>query len=111
MKTTKIIIITLLSVIGLTACDSNKGDIEEKAKQFAEALKNKDVATIYDMYPGAKNLSNTKLPDSMQPGDIDVEKDESTGNYTATLKNGRDQKLVFKVMGKDKYQITDSYPR
>lgn len=102
-------IFALVAVLGLASCDQNKSQIEEKTKTFAEALKNNDVATIYDLYPDSRILSNMKLPNGIQMADINVEKDEATGNYTATIKNPREQKLIYKVLGKDKYQIIDSY--
>lgn len=98
-----------MAVFSLTSCDKNKGQIEEKTKTFAEALKANDVATIYDIYPDARKVSNMKLPNCIQMADIEVEKDDATGNYTATIKNPREQKLVYKVIGEDKYQIIDSY--
>ena len=45
MKTRTIqLFLLLLCCFAFTACDSNKSKIEEKAKQFTEALKTKDVA-------------------------------------------------------------------
>ena len=99
----------LLCCFAFTACDSNKSKIEEKVKQFTEALKTKDVATIYDMYPNSKLANHMTLTTNVAPGDLEVVKDEVTGNYTANFKNARDQKLIFKVTGKDTYQIIDSY--
>lgn len=105
--------ISIALLVGLclffTACDGNKGKIEEKAKQFTEAVKGNDVATIYDMYPNAKLVNDMKLPKSIAMADIEVVKDTASGNYTATIKNAREQKLVFKVVGEDAYQIIDSY--
>lgn len=108
---TKSIRIFLLVVccLALAACDSNKGKIEEKAKQFTEALKSKDVATIYDMYPNSKLANHITLVTNVEAGDVEVVKDEATGDYIANFKNARDQKLIFKVTGKDTYQIIDSY--
>lgn len=110
MKTRTIqLFLLLLCCFAFTACDSNKSKIEEKAKQFTEALKTKDVATIYDMYPNSKLANHMTLTTNVAPGDLEVVKDEATGNYTANFKNARDQKLIFKVTGKDTYQIIDSY--
>ncbi|MDD7190688.1 MAG: hypothetical protein SO442_02045 [Prevotella sp.] len=110
MKTRTIqFFLLLLCCFAFTACDSNKSKIEEKAKQFTEALKTKDVATIYDMYPNSKLANHMMLTTNVAPGDLEVVKDEATGNYTANFKNARDQKLIFKVTGKDTYQIIDSY--
>lgn len=110
MKTRTIqFFLLLLCCFAFTACDSNKSKIEEKVKQFTEALKTKDVATIYDMYPNSKLANHMTLTTNVAPGDLEVVKDEATGNYTANFKNARDQKLIFKVTGKDTYQIIDSY--
>jgi len=71
----------LLCCFAFTACDSNKSKIEEKAKQFTEALKTKDVATIYDMYPNSKLAYHMTLTTNVAPGDLEVVKDEATGNF------------------------------
>ncbi len=105
----KYLFLALVAVLGLASCDSNKSKIEELTNQFASAVKSNDVATIYDMYPDAKQLDNMKLPSSIEMADIDVEKDEKTGNYTATIKNSREQKLVFKPTGEKTFQISNSY--
>lgn len=109
MKVNNISIIALLAIFFLSSCDKKKSQVEEQTKAFVVAIKSKDVATIYDMYPDAKLLSNMKLPTSIQMADVDVVKDEATGDYTATIKNQREQKLVFKVMGEDEFKIFDSY--
>lgn len=110
MKATTVrIVLLLMCCITMISCDSNKSKIEEKAKQFTEALKTKDVAAIYDMYPNSKLANHMTLTTSVAPGDMEVVKDEATGLYTANIKNARDQKLIFKVTGKDTYQIIDSY--
>ena len=108
-RTTIQLFLLLLCCFAIIACDSNKSKIEEKVKQFTEALKTKDVATIYDMYPNSKLTNHMTLTTNVAPGDLEVVKDEATGNYTANFKNARDQKLIFKVTGKDTYQIIDSY--
>ena len=109
MRLHKLFIIALLAVLGLSSCDSNKGKIEELTNQFASAVKNNDVATLYDLYPEAKNLDNMKLPSSIDMGDIEVNKDEKTGNYLATIKNSREQSIIFKAGADGKFQIADSY--
>ena len=109
MKVNNISIIALLAIFFLSSCDKKKSQVEEQTKAFVEAIKTKDVATIYDMYPDAKLLSNMNLPTNIQMADVDVVKDETTGDYTATIKNQREQKLVFKVMGENEFKIVDSY--
>ena len=45
MKATTVRIVLLpMCCLTMISCDSNKSKIEEKAKQFTEALKTKDVA-------------------------------------------------------------------
>ena len=109
MKVNNISIIALLAIFFLSSCDKKKSQVEEQTKAFVEAIKSKDVATIYDMYPDIKLLSNMNLPTNIQMADVDVVKDETTGDYTATIKNQREQKLVFKVMGENEFKIFDSY--
>lgn len=109
MKVKSIITIALLAILGLTSCDSNKSKIEDLTNKFATAVKNNDVATIYDMYPDAKQMENLKLPNGIVMADIDVVKDEKTGIYIANIKNSRDQKLIFKPTDKENFQIADSY--
>lgn len=109
MKAKSIITIALMAVLGLSSCDSNKSKVEELTNKFATAVKNNDVATIYDMYPDAKQMENLKLPNGIVMADIDVVKDEKTGFYVANIKNSRDQKLIFKPTDKENFQIADSY--
>lgn len=109
MKIRIYILFALMAVFGLSSCDKTKGKIEEKVKVFAEALRTNDVATIYDFYPDAKLLSNMKLPNGIQMADMDVVKNDTTGIYTVTIKNPREQKLLIKVLGENKFQIIDSY--
>ena len=109
MKVNNISIIALLAFFFLSSRDKKKSQVEEQTKAFVEAIKTKDLATIYDMYPDAKLLSKSKVPTRIQMADVDVVKDEATGDYTATIKNQREQKLVFKVMGENEFKIVDSY--
>lgn len=109
MKIKNIITIVLVALLGLSSCDSNKSKVEELTNKFATAVKSNDVATIYDMYPDAKQMENLKLPNGIVMADIDVTKDETTGFYVANIKNSRDQKLIFKPIDKENFQIADSY--
>lgn len=49
----------------LTTCNGDKNKVKELTGHFAAAVKNNDVATIYDMYPDAKRLDHLKLPKSI----------------------------------------------
>ena len=106
MKKINIFILTL-SALCFCACDSNKGKVEELSNQFISAVNAKDKASIYNIYPNAKNLSNMTLPESIQIGDLSVEKNDS--NYVVTIANARQQKLVFKVLGENQIEMVESY--
>lgn len=99
--------ILTLSALCFCACDSNKGIVEELANQFISAVNAKDKASIYSIYPNAKNLSNMTLPESIQTGNLSVEKNDS--NYVVTIENARQQKLVFKVIGESQIEMVESY--
>ena len=62
MKAKSIITIALMAVLGLSSCDSNMSTVEDLTNQFVTALQNNDVATIYDLYPDAKLVSNIGCP-------------------------------------------------
>lgn len=101
---------TLLALIAMlfVSCDSNKGKVEEQARLFVAAVNNKDKATIYDIYPEAKNIKNMSLPDSIVIGEISVEKTDSS-LYIASIANTRMQKLVFEVKGENAIVLKDTY--
>ena len=97
-----------LVAILFVSCDSNKGKIEEQARLFVAAINNKDKATIYNIYPEAKNVSNMSLPDSIGAGDISVEKTDSS-LYIASIANARMQKLIFEIKGEKEIVLNDTY--
>lgn len=101
---------TLLALIAMlfVSCDSNKGKVEEQVRLFVAAVNNKDKATIYDIYPEAKNIKNMSLPDSIVIGEISVEKTDSS-LYIASIANTRMQKLVFEVKGENAIVLKDTY--
>lgn len=106
----KIILLTFaaLTFFGLSSCDSNNSKVKELTNQFVEAVNGKDQATIYDLYSGIKDIQNAKLPAKIVSGEVSVEKD-TVGQYIATISNPRQQKLVFKLQGKDTLKIVNSY--
>ena len=66
MKATTVrIVLLLMCCLTMISCDSNKSKIEEKAKQFTEALKTKDgaisdrtiVMTVWRASPTMTSLS------------------------------------------------------
>ena len=98
----------LFALVIFASCDSNKGKVEEMTKQFMAAVNGNDKATIYDLYPNAKEVSNMKLPASIADGEISVEKNDS-GKYIASIANARQQQFVFNVKGENDIVIEDSY--
>ena len=109
MKKSNILVTALLLMaFTLLSCDGNKGKVEEAAKQFISAVNNHDKATIYSLYPNAKNIENMTLPDSIQKGDISVEKNDS-GDYVVNIKNDRQQALVFKVADDKNISLLETF--
>ena len=109
MKKNNILVTALLLIaFTLLSCDGNKGKVEEAAKQFISAVNNHDKATIYSLYPNAKNIENMTLPDSIQKGDISVEKNDS-GDYVVNIKNDRQQALVFKVADDKNISLLETF--
>ena len=98
----------LFALVIFASCDSNKGKVEEMTKQFMAAVNGNDKASIYNIYPDAKEVSNMKLPQSIAEGEISVEKNDS-GKYIASIANARQQKFVFEVKGENEIVIEDSY--
>ena len=109
MKNLKSVVALSLAMLMLVSCDANKKKIEEQTKLFIEAVNGNDKATIVDMYPSSKDVKGLSMPKKIVDGELTVEKDEKTGNYTASINNPRQQKIIFKVVGKEQYQIIDTY--
>lgn len=109
MKFSRILSVAFLAVLLFASCDANKSKIEEMTTEFEQAVKNNDVATIYDMYPDAKLMENMKLPASIEQGDIEVIKNDVKQDYLVIIKNSRRQKLIFKLSDKGVFKIIDSY--
>lgn len=63
-----------MAVLGLSSCDSNKSTVEDLTNQFIAAVKDGDKATAYDIYPAAKLYGDLSLPDSIEKGDLDIQK-------------------------------------
>lgn len=107
MKKIHFFILSLCSFL-FCACDTNKGKVEEMANQFIEAINAKDKPSIYNFYPEANNISNMTLPDSIQRGNITVEKNDSN-DYVVSIDNVRQQKLVFRVKGDNQIELKETY--
>ena len=108
MKSIKFIFSVFLTLSFLMSCDSNKGKVEDLTKQFINAVNSHDKASIINIYPDAKSISNMKLPDSILDGDISVEINDS-GKYVTSIANQRQQKFVFEFKGENEVIIDDSY--
>lgn len=97
------------AVLLLCSCDKNKKKIEEITNQFITAVNDNDYASVYDIYPIAQNLTNMTLVRNIVNGEVLVERDDSTGLYTVTIQNPRQQKLLFSVDSLGALSVIDSY--
>ena len=80
----------------MCSCDPNKDKVLEVANQFIGAVNSKDKPSVFNIYPGAKNLNNSSIPDNIQEGKLEVEKNDS-GLYVVSIQNSKQQKMVFEV--------------
>ncbi|HCD77904.1 MAG TPA: hypothetical protein DEQ27_06295 [Prevotella sp.] len=109
MKARSIITIALMVVLGLSSCDSNKSAVEDLTNQFIAAVKEGDKATVYDMYPAAKQYQDLLLPDSIEKGDLDIQKNEKDSTYTVSIKNTRMSKIIFKSTDNKTFKIVNTF--
>lgn len=111
MRTNRLILILTVIVAGMMAsCDSYKGKVEDLATQFVTAYNEGDKAAVYDIWPEVKTLENLSISGTIGDGnDVSVEKDDSTGNYIATISELKKQRLVFSVDSTGNVGITDAY--
>lgn len=98
----------LFALLVFTSCDSNKEKVKEVTKQFIAAVNGNDKASIYNLYPKAKDMLNMKMPQSIADGEVSIEKNDS-GIYVASIANARQQKFVFEIKGENEVVIKDSY--
>lgn len=111
MKTSKSLVLLLaFCAIMLCGCDANKGKVKELANQFVAVYNDGDKAAVYDLLPAAKTCENLLISGSIgQAEGINVEKDDSTGNYIATINEMKQQRLVFAVDSVGGIQMIDAY--
>lgn len=109
MKTRNYFLIALMAVLGLSSCDSNKSAVEDLTKQFMEAVKTDDKATVYDMYPNAKLYKDLTLPDSIEKGEFDIQKNEKDTTYIVSIKNAKMSKLIFKSTDNKTFKIVNTF--
>ena len=109
MKAKSIITIALMAVLGLSSCDSNKSTVEDLTNQFIAAVKDGDKATAYDIYPAAKLYGDLSLPDSIEKGDLDIQKNEKDSSYIVSIKNTRMSKIIFKSTDNKTFKIINTF--
>lgn len=110
MKSTKIISLLALSALMLTSCDKNFDKAEEMSKQFIMAYNDNDKAAVYEMLPAVKTCENLSISGTIGQGDeINVEKDDSTGYYIATINEQKQQRLVFAADSAGTVLMIDAY--
>lgn len=81
----------------LTSCDGNKRETEKIAREFADAINDKDLSVITTLYPRMIDMNVSHLLDSISYEKIDVTKSDSI--YVAEyLPEG--QKLYIQYIGK-----------
>lgn len=98
-----------MAVLGLSSCDSNKSTVEDLTNQFIAAVKDGDKATAYDIYPGAKLYGDLLLPDSIEKGDLDIQKNEKDSSYMVSIKNARMSKIIFKSTDNKTFKIINTF--
>lgn len=111
METSKFSVLLLaFFAIMLCGCDANKGKVEELVNRFIAVYNDGDKAAVYDLLPAAKACKNLLISGSIgQAEGINVEKDDSTGNYIATINEMKQQRLVFTVDSVGGIQMIDTY--
>ena len=109
MNKVKLFLVIAITLLSLSSCDSHKDKVKEVTKQFVTAINTNDKATIYDIYSDAKNATAISPVKKIADGEIEVEKDEKTGNYIATIQNVKQEKLVFKAEGKEDVKLIQTY--
>jgi hypothetical protein len=99
-----------LPALFLTSCDKNFDKAEEMSKQFIMAYNDNDKASVYEMLPAIKNCENLSISGTIGQGDeIDVEKDDSTGYYIATINEQKQQRLIFAADSTGMVQMIDAF--
>lgn len=109
MKARNIITIALISVLGLTSCDSQNSAVEDLTNQFMSAIKSGDKATVFDIYPEAKKYQDLTLPDSIEKGELDIQKNEKDSSYIVSIKNARMSKLIVKSTDNKTLKVINSF--
>ena len=98
-----------MAVLGLSSCDSNKSTVEDLTNQFIAAVKDGDKATAYDIYPAAKLYGDLSLPESIEKGNLDIQKNEKDSSYIVSIKNTRMSKIIFKPTDNKTFKIINTF--
>ena len=99
--------LTVLAFI--SSCDENKNKVEKIAKQFADAVNNKDKATIQDLFPESKDMPNMSIVDRIDYDDIIIEYDDSLKEYEAFYGKEKNQSLELQLDSMNNLRIIDTY--
>ena len=109
-KNCTFILFSVCTIFVMGSCDSNKGKVKELTEQFVVFYNDGDKASVYDIFPSIKTYENLHMEGSLDSGDdIVVEKDDSTGNYIATINEQKQQRLVFAVDSVGSIQMVDAF--
>ena len=98
-----------MAVLGLSSCDSNKSAVEDLTNQFIAAVKEGDKATVYEIYPAAKQYQDLALPDSIEKGELDIQKNEKDSTYMVSIKNTKMSKIIFKSTDNKTFKIVNTF--
>ena len=93
--------------VSMVSCDSNKGKVEDFARQFISAVSTNDKIAINEMYPSVRTYKVLHLVDSIESKNIEVEYNPTDSIYVAKLNDS--QSLVIRVNGENELTIMDSY--
>lgn len=109
MKKIYLTILSLCTIL-LCACDSNKSKVEELTNRFVAAYNDGDKAAIYEILPAIKTCDNLSIFGTIgQEGNVSIEKNDSTGNYIATINEQKQQRLIFAIDSLGSIQLIDTY--
>lgn len=89
--------------------DENTSRAKEIANQFADAINDKDKATLYELYPNAKDMPNMSIIGNLDKEKMRVEYNENNKEYQAFFGNNQRPSIFFKVDSTNNMKIVDSY--
>ena len=107
-KITKPMVLLFVCTTLLCSCDSYMGIVEETTQLFINAINSQDKATIYSIYPNAKNVENIIFPEKIEEGKIAIKKTDNN-EYIVSIANSKQQKLVFRAKGEKGVELINTY--